>query len=377
MITTKNIREAHPITDLTSPFTLNGYGFRIKLTKKAADKADTLSVTGKLLGSDTAITTMMKSEQWSDEIYKEISSAVLTNHNLEWGVEFATSYNVHYDLDGGQFINEAGALVATKDNNNVTWGTKATKPDIDPTLYDHTFKGWYIVTDGVPAETAFDFDNTLIYANTTITAVYQENLTVTFDSAGGSAVASVSVLEGESITEPTPDPTKAGYTFDAWQLDEVDFDFNDPITDDITLVATWLENFTVTFDSDGGSAVVAQEIADGSTATAPTDPTKDGYTFNEWYNGETLFNFATPITADITLTAHWLENFTVTFDSQGGSEVTAQEVADGSTATEPTPDPTKEANTFLYWSLTAEGTEFAFTTPITADTTLYAVWQVI
>ena len=48
MITTKNIREAHPITDLTSAFTLNGYGFRIKVTKKAADKADTLSVTAKL-----------------------------------------------------------------------------------------------------------------------------------------------------------------------------------------------------------------------------------------------------------------------------------------------------------------------------------------
>ena len=58
MITTKNIRESHPITDLTSPFTLNGDGFRIKVTKKASDNADTLSVTGKLLGSDTAVTTL-------------------------------------------------------------------------------------------------------------------------------------------------------------------------------------------------------------------------------------------------------------------------------------------------------------------------------
>jgi len=371
MITTKNIREAHPITDLTSPFTLNGYGFRIKVTKTAADKADTLSVTGKLLGSDTDVTTLIKSEQWSDEIYKEISVAVLTNHNLEWGVEFPTSYSVHYDLDGGQFIKD-GALVATYDNQ-LTWGQKATKPATDPTLYDHTFKGWYIVTDGVPAETAFDFENTLIYANTTITAVYQENLTVTFDSAGGTAVAPIQVLEGETITEPT-DPTRAGYTFDAWQLDEVDFDFTDPITDDITLVAAWLENFTVTFDSDGGSAVTAKEIADGATATAPTDPTKAGYTFNEWYNGETLFNFTTPITEDITLTAHWLENFTVTFDSQGGTAVTAQEIANGSVATLPDPAPTKAEFTFVHWSATIDGTEFAFTTPITADITLYAVW---
>jgi uncharacterized repeat protein (TIGR02543 family) len=371
MITTKNIREAHPITDLTSPFTLNGYGFRIKVTKKAADKADTLSVTGKLLGSDTAVTTLIKSEQWSDEIYKEISAAVLTNHNLEWGVEFPTSYSVHYDLDGGIFVAD-GARVATYDNQ-LTWGQKATKPATDPTLHDHTFKGWYIVTDGVPAEAAFDFTNTLIYANTTITAVYQENLTVTFNSAGGTAVAPIQVLEGEAITEPT-DPTRTGYTFDKWMLGTSAYNFAALVTDDITLTAAWLENFTVTFDSDGGSAVTAKEIADGATATAPTDPTKAGYTFNEWYNGETLFNFTTPITEDITLTAHWLENFTVTFDSQGGTAVTAQEIANGSVATLPDPAPTKAEFTFVHWSTTIDGTEFAFTTPITADITMYAVW---
>jgi len=298
MITTKNIREAHPITDLTSPFTLNGYGFRIKVTKTAADKADTLSVTGKLLGSDTSVSTLIKSEQWSDEIYKEISAAILTNHNLEWGVEFATNYSVHYDLNGGQFIKD-GVLVATYDNQ-ITWGLKATKPTTDPTLNDHTFKGWYI------GENEFDFANTLIYANTIITAVYQENLTVTFDSAGGTTVSPIQVLEGVKITKPT-DPTKEGYTFDAWQLDEVDFDFDDVITDDITLVATWLENFTVTFDSDGGSAVTAQEVADGATATEPSDPTKAEFIFDRWsiaVDGA-AYNFATAVTAPLTLYAIW------------------------------------------------------------------------
>ena len=374
MIITKNIRESHPITDLTSPFTLNGYGFRLKVTKKASDKTDTLSVTGKLLGSDIAITTLIKSEQWTDEIFKEISAAVLTNHNLEWGVEFATDYSVHYDLDGGQFISEAGALVASFDNH-ITWGTKATKPTIDPTLYDHTFKDWYLLTGNEVAETAFDFD-TLITNSIILRAVYQENLTVTFNSAGGSAVAPISVLEGETISAPTA-PTRSGYTFDVWTLDDEEFNFATPITDDITLVATWLENFTVTFDSDGGSAVVAQEIADGSTATEPTDPTKAGYEFNGWNDGESAFNFTTPITEDITLTAQWLEVFTVTFDSQGGSAITAQEVTDGDTATLPDPAPTYEGFTFTHWSLTVDGEAFLFTTPITADTTLYAIWTPI
>ena len=356
---------------MTSPFTLNGYGFRIKVTKKAADKADTLSVTGKLLGSDTAVTSLIKSDQWSDEIYKEVSAATLTDHNLEWGVEFGTSYSVHYDLDGGEFRTEAGVRVASYDNQ-ITWGTKATKPTIDPTLYDHTFKDWYLVTNGEVSETAFDFD-TLLYDNTTIKAVYQENLTVTFNSAGGTEVAPISVLEGATISAPTA-PTKSGYTFDVWTLDDEEFNFATPITDDITLAATWLENFTVTFNSDGGSAVTAQEIADGSTASEPTDPTKEGYEFNGWNDGESAFNFATPITEDITLTAQWLEVFTVTFDSQGGSAITAQEVTDGDTATLPDPSPTKAANVFTHWSSTIEGTAFNFTTPITADITLYAVW---
>jgi uncharacterized repeat protein (TIGR02543 family) len=298
MITTKNIREAHPITDLTAPFTLNGYGFRIKVTKKAADKADTLSVTGKLLGVDTSSTTLIKSEQWSDEIYKEISAAIFTHHNLEWGVEFATNYSVTYNLDGGLFIDENGNRVATQDSH-VTWGGKATEPTVGPTLLDHTFKGW--------------------------------------------------------------------------QLDEVDFDFDDVITDDITLVATWLENFTVTFDSDGGSAVTAQEIADGATATEPSDPSKAGYAFVKWNLDGATYNFATAVTEDIELTAVWVEVFAVTFDSQGGSAVATQQVPDGEAATEPT-DPTKAEFVFDRWSIAVDGAAYNFATAVTAPLTLYAIW---
>ena len=105
-----------------------------------------------------------------------------------------------------------------------------------------------------------------------------------------------------------------------------------------------------------------------------TDPTKEGFEFNGWYNGETLFNFTTPITANITLTADWLEVFTVTFDSQGGSAVTAQDVTDGDVATEPTPAPTKADNTFQHWSLTENGEAYSFATEVTEDITLYAIW---
>lgn len=62
---------------------------------------------------------------------------------------------------------------------------------------------------------------------------------------------------------------------------------------------------TVTFDSDGGTAVDAQVVAYGGTAAAPDAPTKDEHAFDGWYSGETLYIFATAVKEDITLTAHW------------------------------------------------------------------------
>lgn len=83
----------------------------------------------------------------------------------------------------------------------------------------------------------------------------------------------------------------------------------DPITGD---------SFTVTFNSDGGSAVTSQTVVKNGTATAPTDPTKDGYTFEYWYlTSDTVeYDFATPVTADITLTAVWVEVNTVLTDEE-------------------------------------------------------------
>ena len=63
----------------------------------------------------------------------------------------------------------------------------------------------------------------------------------------------------------------------------------------------------VTFDSDGGTAVEAQIVVYGGIAAEPTAPTKEGYTFVGWYNGETVYDFTTAVKVDLTLTAHWTE----------------------------------------------------------------------
>ncbi len=135
--------------------------------------------------------------------------------------------------------------------------------------------------------------------------------TVTFNSNGGSGVASQGVLDGSSALLPTS-PTMTGYTFAGWYADSsltAPFTFATPISADITLYAKWtINNYTVTFNSNGGSAVVSQSVIYNATATTPAPPARSGYLFGGWFSDPALtapFVFTTPITATITLYAAW------------------------------------------------------------------------
>jgi uncharacterized repeat protein (TIGR02543 family) len=207
--------------------------------------------------------------------------------------------------------------------------------------------------------------------------------TVRFDSNGGAAVAPQIVASGGTATAPTP-PTRVGSTFAGWYSDATlltPYNFASAVFADITLYAKWtLNTYIVTFNVNGGSAVAPQIVAYGSTATAPTPPTKTGSTFGGWYsdaNFNNSFSFATPIVADLSLFAKWtLNSHTVTFDSNGGSAVAPQIVADGSTATAPVP-PTRPGLAFSGWFADPGfQSAFSFATPIVADVTLFAKWTV-
>ena len=106
--------------------------------------------------------------------------------------------------------------------------------------------------------------------------------------------------------------------------------------------------YTVTFQSKGGSEVASQ-IRANTPAGQPADPTKEGYTFIGWYNGESEWNFETPVTADLTLTAKWqINRYTITFDTAGGSEVPSI-TQDYGTAITPPAAPTRTGYTFAGW----------------------------
>ncbi|HIJ86185.1 MAG TPA: beta-propeller fold lactonase family protein [Desulfuromonadales bacterium] len=178
---------------------------------------------------------------------------------------------------------------------------------------------------------------------------------------------------------------RTGYSFSVWNTaaDGSGTDYANTavfvISADTTLYAKWtLNSYTVSFNSNGGSAVTSQSIDYNTTATAPAAPGKTGYTFAGWYSDAALtaaFTFTTAITADTTLYAKWtINSYTVSFNSNGGSAVTSQSVDYNALAAAPAA-PTKTGSTFSGWySDVALTTAFAFTTPISADTTLYAKW---
>ena len=133
------------------------------------------------------------------------------------------------------------------------------------------------------------------------------NFTV-IDSDGGTAVPDQSVQSGDLAVQPA-DPTREGYSFlgwyHSWDL-SVSVDFSEPIWGDSSFVAKWKEDaISVTFDSDGGSAVQGQKVKKGETVSRPSHPAKAGFTFFGWFDGDTRYDFRKPVEKALTLKARW------------------------------------------------------------------------
>ena len=137
---------------------------------------------------------------------------------------------------------------------------------------------------------------------------------VTFDNEGTKTQENIDARS--KITEPTA-PTKEGYRFDGWYYDnnggKAKWIFGtDTVTRAMTLKAKWVQTYTVTFETSGGSAVGPVTVDAGSTVTKPADPMKSGHNFGGWYKDSTLqtpWDFANDtVTAATTLYAKWTAN---------------------------------------------------------------------
>lgn len=224
----------------------------------------------------------------------------------------------------------------------------------------------------------YDF-NTPVTKDIVLIAVFADaEYTVTFETNSSTIIESQIVTPTQLVKMP-PIPTREGYEFLYWSLDEKQFNFSTFLTSDITLTAVWqeitndLNYYTITFNTVGGTAISYIDVVEGSIITSPTT-TKDNYDFLYWSYNNVEYDFNTRIYTNMTLVANWkIHNFTVTFDSDGGSYAAPQIIDMFSKASKPTVS--KNGYNFLYWTL--DGVEYNFSTSITSDITLVAEWEKI
>ena len=185
--------------------------------------------------------------------------------------------------------------------------------------------------------------------------------TVTFQSEGGSEVASQ--IRANTPADRPADPTKEGYTFIGWYNGESEWNFETPVTADLTLTAKWQVNqYTITFKPENGGQDIVIKQDYGTAITAPANPTKTGYTFAGW--DKTIPS--TMPAGDMAITAQWqLNQYTITFDTAGGSEVPSITQDYGTAITAPA-NPTKTGYTFAGWDKTIPATMPAENITLTA-----------
>ena len=189
-------------------------------------------------------------------------------------------------------------------------------------------------------------------------------VTVTYDyGERGGIYAKQIVQKGEKAIEPDV-PSRQGYQFTDWYLDDTKYDFNTAVTGNMTLTAKWTANsYTITFDTGGGSAIAPITQDYGTQITAPADPTREGYTFIGWDKAIP----ATMPAEDLTVTAQWrINQYTITFDTDGGSEIAPITQDYGTQITAPA-DPTREGYTFIGWDKAIPATMPAESITITAQ----------
>ena len=185
--------------------------------------------------------------------------------------------------------------------------------------------------------------------------------TVTFQSEGGSEVASQ--IRANTPADQPADPTKEGYTFIGWYNGESEWNFETPVTADLTLTAKWQVNqYTITFKPENGGQDIVIKQDYGTAITAPANPTKTGYTFAGW--DKTIPS--TMPAGDMTITARWQVNqYTITFKPENGGQDIVIKQDYGTAITAPA-NPTKTGYTFAGWDKTIPSTMPAGDMTITA-----------
>ncbi len=223
---------------------------------------------------------------------------------------------------------------------------------VEPVMEGYIFEGWYLDS---ACTIKWDYSKDVVRNDMVLYAKWiPEIYTVSFNTSGGTAIDSVEAEYNMTISNPGS-PTKSGYTFSGWYTNTSysnAWNFsNDTVTSNTVLYAKWVkveedqtveeqptvvqpaepvntekENYTVTFHTNGGTAIEDAVVTENNIVTRPTDPELDGYEFTGWFTDEDCtipYNFSTVITSDLDLYAGWEpEDSTLKFVSNGGTTVT-------------------------------------------------------
>lgn len=313
------------------------------------------------------------------------------------------AYNISFETNGGSLV----------ESQIVNKGNQVKKP-IDPTKEGYMFVEWTYQGK------TYDF-SLEVTSDLTLTAKWVEleedveTFIVKFETDGGTTISNQIIEKGNKVAKPI-DPVKDGYTFKGWTLNDVIYDFDKVVEENIELKAKWekvketnnnstnnggsnnnsgsdnnnttkptaptnpttptVKKYTVTFNSNGGSEVNSQTVIEGGKASKPSNPSRSGFTFAGWTLNGNIYDFNSAVNGNITLVAKWDENvkaqYTVTFNSNGGSEVSSQTITEGSKVSRPS-DPTKTGYNFGGWLL--NDSTYDFNSSVNSNITLVAKWN--
>lgn len=295
------------------------------------------------------------------------------------------TYTVTFDTNGG------GKVIEQK----VKKGEMVVKPN-DP------IKEGYIFIEWDYKGTIFDF-TTKIDKDIVLEAVWKqkekETYVVKFDTDGGSTISNQIINKGETVKKPK-EPTKENYKFVNWYNEDTIYNFSLKVYKDLVLIAKWekveekpeetkksttntpkpstaptKKEYTITFDSNGGSGIQSKIVTEGSKVSKPNEPKRNGYKFICWTLNGNEYDFNKTVNQNITLVAKWEEitknKYTIKFNSNGGSSISDQVVEEGNKVSRPN-EPKRNGYKFLGWTL--DGNEYNFDSSVNRDITLVANW---
>ena len=251
----------------------------------------------------------------------------------------------------------------------------------------HTLEGWYTsINEGETLDERWSFSSNSVNYDLTLYANWEINeYTITFDANGGRTVNDITQDYDTDLS--LPNANRTGHSFVGWYEDEglnKQFELSEMPAEDLTLYAKWeINEYTISFESKGGTTVDSI-ITDGeSRVSIPEDPEKEGYEFDGWYEDEDLnkpFELSEMPAEDLTLHAKWeINEYEISYDLDSGindsSNVEKYTVEEQITLH----DANKKGHTFLGWYESSEFEGQAVTEiPLgtTGNLTLYAKWDI-